>query len=671
MSNTYEFINADGSRSFGSSRNWIDETSPTTPGPPGPTDTAVVSAAGRITGTADVGALVLDGSHGTLTPTGQDVAATTLELEGRVAFTRGSVYSVTGDVEQVGKSTVTMSGGSDMLISPATGAGTAALAVAGSSGDQATFDLKGSGTQVELAQGNAVIGGAGSGVMMIRDGAQLQTDVGDVILGGTAGGPGTLSVTGPLSALMAAGQIQVAQGRLAILDRAEVSSLGLTIEAATGESASVLVRGEGSRLTTGNTSIGGEPGTSSLTIARGGFAQVASLQIGAPGVFGTNSVSVKGAGSTLVIRGGLTLGEFQIGRGGSFTHDSGSLDITSGGHVLQDSNSVDVVGQEGSSTGSITVSGEGSLLDTGVASLIVGDDGIGSVAIKSGGEIRSSSASGQAVTVGHYSNGSVSIDGAGSDWTATGEFTVGYYGTGTVHVMAGASLETGSSDSAVGFVLGEQAGGSGAATITGAGSTLTNSGEFIIGGAGTGSLTIADGGDVTTRGSADLGNGTIQLDGGTFDAAGTLTLATGQSLSGHGTAEAFGIINAATVQASGGTLNLIGGITGAGTLEIDAGSTLSLSGSASSGQEMKFEAATGRLVLGTPASFHSTIYDFIKGDTIDLSKVIAKSLAYSGHTLTVHESGGAALSLTFSGAYSQSSFGMTADGHGGTLITHS
>ena len=160
-------------------------------------------------------------------------------------------------------------------------------------------------------------------------------------------------------------------------------------------------------------------------------------------------------------------------------------------------------------------------------------------------------------------------------------------------MAAGARLETGSSDSAVGFVLGEQSGGSGAATITGAGSTLTNTGEFIIGGAGTGSLTVADGGHVTTRGSADLGRGTIHLDGGTFDAAGTLTLAAGQSLSGHGTAEAFGIINAATVQASGGTLNFIGGITGAGTLEIGAGSTLSLSGSASSGQETKFEARHG------------------------------------------------------------------------------
>ena len=671
MSNTYEFKNADGSRSFGSSSNWIDETSPTTPGPPGPTDTALVSIAGRITGTADVGALVLDGSNGTLTPTGQDVAATTLELEGRVAFTRGSIFTVGGDVEQVGKSTVSMSGGSDMLISPATGAETAGLDVAGSSGDQATFDLNGPGTPVELAQGNAVIGGAGIGVMTISDGAQLQTDVGNVILGGTAGGQGTMSVAGPLSALMAAGQIQVEQGKLAILNGAEVSSLGLTIESATGESAAVLVSGEGSRLTTGNTSIGGEPGTSSLTIAQGGFAQVGSLQIGAPGVFGTNSVSVKGAGSTLVIRGGLILGESQVDRGGLYTHDSGSLDITSGARVLQDSNSVDVVGQEGSSTGSITVSGQGSALDTGVASLIVGDDGIGSVTIKSGGEIRSSSASGQAVTVGHYNTGSVNISGAGSDWTATGEFTVGYYGSGTVAVAAGASLETGSSDSAVGFELGEVSGSSGTATITGAGSTLTNTGEFIIGGAGSGLLTIANGGDVTTRGSADLGNGTLQLDDGTFKTSGTLSLAAGQSLSGHGTAEAFGIINAATVQASGGTLNFIGGITGAGTLEIGAGSTLSLSGSASSGQETKFEAATGRLVLGAPASFASTIFDFIKGDTIDLSKVVAKSLGYSGHTLTVHESGGAALSLTFSGAYSHSSFAMTSDGNGGTVITHS
>ena len=46
------------------------------------------------------------------------------------------------------------------------------------------------------------------------------------------------------------------------------------------------------------------------------------------------------------------------------------------------------------------------------------------------------------------------------------------------------------------------------------------------------------------------------------------------------------------------------------------------------------------------------------------------SLTYSGQTLTVHESGGASLGLKFAGTYSQSSFGMTSDGHSGTFITH-
>ncbi len=115
-------------------------------------------------------------------------------------------------------------------------------------------------------------------------------------------------------------------------------------------------------------------------------------------------------------------------------------------------------------------------------------------------------------------------------------------------------------------------------------------------------------------------------------------------------------------------MNFIGGIKGVGKLEIEAGATLSLG----SGQEGIFEAATGQLVLGAPASFARTIYDFVKGDTIDLSKIIAGSLTYSGQTLTVHESGGASLALKFSGSYAQSSFGApSSDGHGGTLITHS
>jgi hypothetical protein len=107
-------------------------------------------------------------------------------------------------------------------------------------------------------------------------------------------------------------------------------------------------------------------------------------------------------------------------------------------------------------------------------------------------------------------------------------------------------------------------------------------------------------------------------------------MASGTLITGGGT-----LLNASTVQASGGTLSFIGGITGTGKLDIAATSTLSLSGSVSSGQEAIFQSAISKLVLGAPTAFAGTIYDFIKGNTIDLSNILASSLTYSGQTLTL------------------------------------
>ena len=232
-----------------------------------------------------------------------------------------------------------------------------------SSGDVSTFKLTGPGTLLELAFGNAVIGDAGIGAMTISSGAELKTDdVGDpyslggrVILGGTAGGRGTLTVTGDASTLQAAGQIQLNQGKLSILAGAEASSLGLAIGSATGGNASARVIGAGSRLNTGDVTLGGGSGVSSLTIANAGFAELGSLNIGLAGfstnsLLGTNTVLVEGAGSTLELHGELDLGEYAVGPGGHFANASGSLEVTSGAEVLQDSDSMDVVGQEGHST---------------------------------------------------------------------------------------------------------------------------------------------------------------------------------------------------------------------------------------------------------------------------------------------------------------------------------
>ena len=782
MGNTFEFVNADGLGDFGSSGNWIDETAPATPGPPGATDTALVETTGAISGTGNVGALVLDGVGGVLTSTIHQISASSLELEGRVALTNGSAYSIFGAVEQEGTSTVSMSGGSFLSVSPGMGSGATSFDVAVSSGDRSTFNLSGLGTRVELAAGNAVIGDAGIGAMTIGAGAELKTDVGGVTLGGTAGGQGTLTVTGPFSTLLAAGNVRVNQGAVSISGGAEASGLGLTVDAGTAGRASILVSGAGSRLIAGDAAFGGGAGVSLLTIANAGFAELNSLVVGVAGVgtnseSGTNSVLVEGAGSTLDVHGDLDLGDYALGRGGQFAHSSGSLTVTSGALVLQDSNGVDILGEEGSSSGTISVSGLGSTLNTGVASLIVGDDGTGTVSIRSGGKIISSTTSGPAVTVGHYDSGSVTVAGIGSDWAATGEFDVGYYGTGSVLVESGASLETGNSNGVAGFVVGSQAGGLGTATISGIGSSLTNSGEFVIGASGSGRLTVSagavvnttvpsgsttagaivgenagstgivsvvgagsewsigsgltiggagtgtlvigagatvtaaslqvgvsgvgalkvsgasatmqvsgnatfggtakgsvaigSGGLVSVAGTTEIKDGGVALSGGALSVSKTLTDDAGQFITGYGTVNASSLINSSLLQANGGTLSFIGGITGTGILRIQAASTLGVSGSVSSGQKIQFESATSNLVLGAPASFAGTIYDFIKGDTIDLSKIAASSVTYSGQTLTVHESGGASLALTFAGAYTQSSFGLASDGHSGTFITHS
>jgi hypothetical protein len=72
-----------------------------------------------------------------------------------------------------------------------------------------------------------------------------------------------------------------------------------------------------------------------------------------------------------------------------------------------------------------------------------------------------------------------------------------------------------------------------------------------------------------------------------------------------------------------------------------------------------------------PTEFGAHIVDFVKGDVIDLVGIATKSLSFSGHTLTVHETNGSSLGLTFGGTYSSGSFAAPgSDGHGGTLITH-
>jgi T5SS/PEP-CTERM-associated repeat protein/autotransporter-associated beta strand protein len=111
-----------------------------------------------------------------------------------------------------------------------------------------------------------------------------------------------------------------------------------------------------------------------------------------------------------------------------------------------------------------------------------------------------------------YNEGSVVVDGANSTWNITGTLYNGYNGTGTLTISNGGSVTSASN------FVGYNAGSNGTVTVTGANSTwnLESSG-LVVGNAGTGNVTIANGGSVTSGegflGYASGSSGTVTVDG--------------------------------------------------------------------------------------------------------------------------------------------------------------
>ena len=101
------------------------------------------------------------------------------------------------------------------------------------------------------------------------------------------------------------------------------------------------------------------------------------------------------------------------------------------------------------------------------------------------------------------SQGTATVTGPGSTWTNTSAIVVGGVGTGTLTIQNGGTVNSGGGGS-VGLL------GTGTVTVTGPGSTWNNGpvGGLNIGSFGTGTLTIANGGTVinTTPVFANIGN---------------------------------------------------------------------------------------------------------------------------------------------------------------------
>ena len=185
----------------------------------------------------------------------------------------------------------------------------------------------------------------------------------------------------------------------------------------------------------------------------------------------------------------------------------GNLAVTNGG-VLNCG--TDVVGNQPGSSGTVTVNGAGSTVNS-AGDVTVGNGGTGNLTVINGGTVNA----GTPTSTGNVnianspgSMGSASVDGAGSSLTSTGNIEVGNAGSGTLSVTNRGTVTDANG------TIGSQPGSLGVVTVDGSGSQWNNIGTLTVGPSGTGLLDVTDGGAVTAKGGTVVGpNGTVMGDG--------------------------------------------------------------------------------------------------------------------------------------------------------------
>lgn len=307
--------------------------------------------------------------------------------------------------------------------------------------------------------------------------------------------------------------------------------------------------------------------TANAVIAAGSTAQAGQLWLG-----------VTSSGAGLTVSGNLTTSAATIGYNAGST---GTVSL-SGGTASWTANNNLIVGETGSGIvnvtngadlftdgailggsapgnlgdGTVVVDGTGSTWqDTG--RVFIGRYGTGSLELTNGGTLTSA---GGLVANEAGSTGTVTIEGPGSSWTANGDgvagrgtIQIGNLGNGTLFVR-----DSGAIASVDGYV-GSEAGSNSAATITGSGSTWTNSRDFFVGhnSGAVGTITVSQGGKLTADGHMQIGN----LFGSTgaltvTDAGSSVVVGADLNMGWHGNGT-LNVLNGASVTATGTTGNIL------------------------------------------------------------------------------------------------------------------
>ncbi|UFS78561.1 autotransporter domain-containing protein [Tardiphaga sp. 37S4] len=326
----------------------------------------------------------------------------------------------------------------------------------------------------------------------------------------------------------------------------------------------------------------------------------------------------------------------------------GTLTIQNGGAV---SSGLGVLGYNGGSIGTATVDGVGSTW-TNSAVFIVGQSGTGTLTIQNGGAV--SSATGY---LGLFATGTATVEGVGSAWTSSSDLFVGYSGTGTLTIQNGGNVSN------AGFgMLGVNAGSTGTATVDGAGSAWTNSGDLFVGQDGTGTLTIRNGGKVSNV-TGDLGVNAGTTGTATVDGAGSAWTNSGDLIVGDSGTGTLTIRNGGTVSNVAGYLGSLAGSTGTVTVD-GAGSSWTSSSTLFVGRS-----GTGTLTIrngGNVSNAGFGYLGFTAGTTGSATVDGAGSTWTNSSTLIAGVSGTGTLTIKNGGKVSNAGIGVLGFNAGST-----
>jgi fibronectin-binding autotransporter adhesin len=331
-----------------------------------------------------------------------------------------------------------------------------------------------------------------------------------------------------------------------------------------GSAGTVTVAGTGSAWDSTHLSVGCS-GNGTVSISGGGSVGSQSAYVGLDsGSSGT--VMASDSGSTLNYTSDLCVG--YSGRG--------VMNLTHGAMLTTTVYSDAYVGYNSGASGTITVADAASGWKD-AWDVYIGYYGSGELKITGGGTVSSRpfdgfNRCGNVIACYSGSKGTVTVDGAGSRWTNYG-LEVGLYGSGTLSVTNGGAVVSAAGSG----YLGEFSGGTGLATVDGAGSLWSISQCLYVGGSGSGTLSIGHGGSVSVADATFVAysagsTGAIRFGPGGGTLATRSLRASLNQLTGTGTINAKGLVSDVSLTFDG-TAVAAGTFGTTGTITVDMSAT--------------------------------------------------------------------------------------------------